>query len=100
MFGSDHKGETLGENIEECLLEWDIGNIFTLSVDNASSNDSAITYLKTISKDWIWTILKNEFLHMRCYHTVNLIVKSGLDFIDTSVTNIRKVVRYVRSSPD
>ena len=28
----DHKGETFGEKIEECLLEWDIDNIFTVTV--------------------------------------------------------------------
>uniref|UniRef100_A0A0A9FJH0 BED-type domain-containing protein n=1 Tax=Arundo donax TaxID=35708 RepID=A0A0A9FJH0_ARUDO len=63
---SDHKGETLAEKLEECLLEWDIGNIFTLPVDNASSNDVVVSYLKAISKDWEGVILKNEFLHIRC----------------------------------
>jgi hypothetical protein len=47
----DHKGETLGEKIEECLLEWGIGNILTITVDNASSNNTAISHLKTVSKD-------------------------------------------------
>ncbi|KAL6861856.1 hypothetical protein ACP4OV_017556 [Aristida adscensionis] len=96
----DHKGDTIGEKIEECLLEWDISHIFTITVDNASSNDSAISYLKTISKDWEGVILSNEFLHIRCCaHIVNLIVKSGLKYISTSITKIRNVVRYVRSSP-
>ncbi|KAL6603882.1 hypothetical protein ACP70R_044243 [Stipagrostis hirtigluma subsp. patula] len=56
----DHKGDTLGEKIEECLLEWDIGYVFTLTVDNATSDDSAISYLKTISKDWEGVILNND----------------------------------------
>jgi hypothetical protein len=97
----DHKGDTLVEKIEECLLEWGIGKIFIVTIDNASSNDSAISYLKTISKDWEGIILKNEFLHIRCCaHIVNLIVKSGLNCIDTFITKIRSVVRYVRSSPE
>jgi hypothetical protein len=62
----DHKGDTFGLKIEECLLEWGIGKIFTVTVDNASSNDSAISYLKSISKDWEGMVLKNEFLHIRC----------------------------------
>ncbi|CAO2142705.1 unnamed protein product [Urochloa humidicola] len=96
----DHKGETLGEKIEECLLEWDIGNIFTITVDNASSNNSAITYLKTVSKDWQGVILDNEFIHIRCCtHIVNLIVKSALEYIDNSVKKIRNAILYVRSSP-
>lgn len=81
-------------------MEWDIDNIFTVTVDNASSNDSAIDHLKMISKDWKTNILENEFIHIRCCcHIVNLIVKSRLEFIDSSIQKIRKSVRYVRSSP-
>jgi hypothetical protein len=56
-----HKGDTLGRKIEECFLEWGIGKIFTVPIDNASS-------------------------------------KIGMKCIDTSITKIRSVVRYVRSS--
>lgn len=36
----NHKGETIDRRIE---LSWGISKIFTLTVDNASSNDTAIS---------------------------------------------------------
>lgn len=32
----DRKGETIGREIERCIIEWNIGSVFTLMVDNAS----------------------------------------------------------------
>lgn len=96
----DHKGETLGRKIESCLIEWNIDSIFTLKVDNASSNNLTIQYLKTINKDWKETILQHEFIHMHCCaHILNHVVSDGLKEMDDSITNIRLAVRYVRSSP-
>ena len=60
----NHKGVTIGKHIEKCLQEWRIDKIFTITLDNASSNDTAIKYLKRKTKDWKTTILDNEFLHM------------------------------------
>ncbi|KAK9998147.1 hypothetical protein SO802_017750 [Lithocarpus litseifolius] len=48
----DHKGETIGRNIEMYLREWGINGIFTLTVDNASSNGATNKFLQTITKDW------------------------------------------------
>jgi hypothetical protein len=48
------------------MLEWGINNIFTIVVDNANSNYTAIKYLKRRTRDKIGTILENEFMHMRC----------------------------------
>jgi hypothetical protein len=42
----NHKGETIVRNIESCMHEWGIGSIFTITVDNASSNDAVLEYLK------------------------------------------------------
>ena len=47
----DHKGETIGIKIEMCLRERDINGIFTLTVDNASSNGATIKFLQTVTKD-------------------------------------------------
>ena len=43
---ANDKRETIGRAIENCLLEWGIDKIFTIIVDNASSNDVAISYVK------------------------------------------------------
>ncbi|KAL7254644.1 hypothetical protein ACSBR1_008905 [Camellia fascicularis] len=91
----DHKGETIGRKIESCLLEWNIDCFFTLTVDNASSNNT------TVKKDWKGTILGHEFLHMRCCaHILNLIVCDGLKELNSSIAYVRAAVRYVRSSPN
>ena len=75
----NHKGVTIGKHIEKCLQEWGIDRIFTITLDNASSYDTAIKYLKRKTKDWKTTILDNVFLHMRCYaDIVNLIMCEGL----------------------
>ena len=63
--GEDHKGETVGRKIEMCLCEWGINGIFTLTVDNASSNGVTIKFLENVTKDWEGTVLEHEFLHMR-----------------------------------
>ncbi|KAG8497237.1 hypothetical protein CXB51_008430 [Gossypium anomalum] len=44
-----HKGESIGMVIEKCLLNWGIDKLFTVTVDNASSNDVAIG-LKEMNK--------------------------------------------------
>ena len=53
----DHKGETIIRKIEMCLHEWGVNSIFTLTVDNASSNCATIKFLQTVTKDWKGTVL-------------------------------------------
>ncbi|KAL4607447.1 hypothetical protein ACB092_09G175100 [Castanea dentata] len=97
----DHRGETIGRKIEMCLREWGVDGIFTLTVDNVSSNGTTIKFLQTITKDWKGTVLEHEFLHMRCCaHILNLIVGDGLKEIDASIARVREAVRYVKSSPN
>ena len=95
----EHKGETISRKIEMCLREWGINGIFTLTVDNASSNRATIKFLQIVTKDWKGTVFEHEFLHMRCCaHILNLIGGDDLKEIDASIAKVRKVVRYVKSS--
>ncbi|KAM3378794.1 hypothetical protein P3S68_011207 [Capsicum galapagoense] len=64
-----HKGETIGSAIESCLLDWGIENLFTVTLDNASANDVAITHLK-----------------------------EGLSEQNESISWVRNIVKYVKSS--
>ena len=48
---SNHTGEVIGQVIENCLLEWGIDKLFTVTVDNASSNNVTISYLKNVMID-------------------------------------------------
>ncbi|XP_057965406.1 zinc finger BED domain-containing protein RICESLEEPER 2-like [Malania oleifera] len=85
--------------IERCLLDWGVDNVFTMTVDNASSNDVAIAYIKRKVSNWRKDILGGKFLHMRCTaHIINLIVQDGLKEMGDSVARVRNTVRYVRHS--
>ncbi|KAF2289425.1 hypothetical protein GH714_036119 [Hevea brasiliensis] len=95
-----HKGDAIGRAIETCLLEWGLDKIFTITVDNASSNDIAISYLKKKLANWGVTVSNSDYLHMRCMaHIVNLVVMDGLKDVGESVLKVRNAVRYIRSSP-
>ena len=43
---SSHRDDVICKAIEKCLCDWGIDRIFTITVDNASSNDVAVAYLK------------------------------------------------------
>jgi len=93
---SNHKGETICQAIESCLFKWGIDKILTVTVDNASSINLTIKYLKRVTIEWATNILSNDFMHVRCCAHI---VCAGLKNIDDSVVKIRNVVRFVRSSP-
>lgn len=97
---SSHKGEAIGKAIEKCLLAWGIENVMTVTVDNASSNDHVVSYLKKRTNNWGTSVLKGEFMHVRCIaHIMNLVVNDGMKLVDDSVSRVRNAIRFVRSSP-
>ena len=52
--------------VESCLLKWGIDRLLTITVDNVSSNDVAIDYVKKKTKERDSSILGGEFMHMYC----------------------------------
>jgi hypothetical protein len=42
----NHKGDTIGRKLEEVLKDWGIRNVSTIIVDNATTNDVAVFYIK------------------------------------------------------
>ncbi|XP_075483656.1 zinc finger BED domain-containing protein RICESLEEPER 2-like [Primulina tabacum] len=99
---SGHKGEEIGKCIEGCLLDWSIGTMFSITVDNASSNDGAIVYLQKKFDNWGNNILGGKYVHVRCIaHIINLVVQDGLKGNDehVAISRVRGAVRYIRSSP-
>jgi hypothetical protein len=96
----NHKSETIGQKIETCMIQWGISNIFTVTVDNVSSNDTAFDYLKKRTAQKVGAIFENQFMHVRCCaHILNLIVSEGLKEIDDSIVKVRSAVKYVKSFP-
>ncbi|CAN1154141.1 Putative AC transposase [Linum perenne] len=49
---TSHKGDTIRANIFECLEEWGLRNLFTVSFDNVAVNVVACTFLKDKFKTW------------------------------------------------
>uniref|UniRef100_A0A7N0ZQW8 BED-type domain-containing protein n=1 Tax=Kalanchoe fedtschenkoi TaxID=63787 RepID=A0A7N0ZQW8_KALFE len=97
---SSHKGEDIGRVVEKCLIDWGIENVFTVTVDNAGSNNTAVAYLKEKLLRWKGCILDGKYLHMRCIaHIINLVVNDGINTVKDSISRVRKAVRYVRQSP-
>ncbi|KAK3198395.1 hypothetical protein Dsin_021810 [Dipteronia sinensis] len=99
---SDHKGKTIGKCIEKVLLDWGIDRVFTITVDNASANSTAILYVKRKLSSWHrdGAILDGKYLHLRCCaHIANLIVNDGLKEMHNSKVAIRNAVKFVKSSP-
>ncbi|KAM0038340.1 putative ribonuclease H-like superfamily [Helianthus debilis subsp. tardiflorus] len=91
----NRKGETIGKFVYKCLQEWGIDRILTIIVDNASSNDGAIRYLKKMLKG-PHAILDCKYLHLRCNaHIINLVVKDDLEEQIDSINRIRKAVRFL-----
>ncbi|CAN1303260.1 Putative AC transposase [Linum perenne] len=83
-----------------CLDEWGIDKVFSVTVDNASSNDTAIQHIKSLFDNRNTSVCDGQFLHVRCVvHIINLVVSDGLGEISTSVRKIREAVRYVKQSP-
>ncbi|CAN6374533.1 unnamed protein product [Urochloa humidicola] len=95
-----HRGEDIGKSLEGCLAEWGIDKVFSITVDNASSNNGAIKYMRKVLNESNCSIAEGQYLHMRCVaHIINLIVTEGLKEIDVSVARVRAAVKFVKSSP-
>ncbi|RZB43165.1 putative AC transposase [Glycine soja] len=75
----DHKVETIGIDLENCLKEWRIQKNCCVIVDNTSTNNSSC--ICGVS------------------HILNLIVCDGLKEIDSSISKIRVACKFVRTSP-
>ncbi|KAL9674741.1 hypothetical protein QQ045_002940 [Rhodiola kirilowii] len=96
----NHKGKILGTLVERCLYDWGIERVYTVVVDNASSNQVALENIMERIGSWGSLVLGGTFLHVRWYrHVLNLIVMDGMEELDDSIEAIRNAMKYIRSSP-
>lgn len=71
-----------------------------MMIDNAFTNDGAISYWSKVVNYWNGVILGGQNIHLSCNaHRLNLIVAEGLKEYRKSIAKIRNVVGFVRSSP-
>ena len=97
---TDHKCQTIASVLLDCLAEWAIEKVFCITVDNATTNSSALRKFHTafalVSDQSL--ILDGEFLHMRCSaHIINLIVRDKMAEIDQNMAVVLNDISYVRS---
>lgn len=91
-----HTGIHLCDHIFSLLKDWRIQkNIFSLTLDNASSNDVFADNIK----GELDLICNGKFFHVRCCaHILNLIVQDGLKEIDSAVVKVRETAKYCKGS--
>ncbi|KAL1193320.1 putative AC transposase [Cardamine amara subsp. amara] len=82
------------------MKEWGIEEkIFTLTLDNASANDTMQEILKERLNLDDNLFCGGEFFHVRCCaHILNLIVQDGLKIIGGALSKIRDSVKYIKAS--
>ncbi|KAG2710559.1 hypothetical protein I3760_04G033100 [Carya illinoinensis] len=96
----DYKGASIGAEMDDCLKDWGIQKVLCITVNSASSNDTAIEWFKQNTRVKDDVIRNHEFIHIQCFaHIINLIVAEGLKEVDDSITKVRNIVQYVRASP-
>ncbi|EOA13231.1 hypothetical protein CARUB_v10026257mg [Capsella rubella] len=95
-----HTGEALATKIHECLRDWGIEKkVFTLTLDNATANDTMQDILKERLNLDHNLLCEGEFFHVRCCaHILNLIVQDGLKVIGGALSKIRDSVKYVKAT--
>lgn len=72
---SGHKREDIGKDIERCLVDWGLEKAFSITVDNPSADDGAVSYMRRAMNDARTSIAEGQYIHMRCAaHVINLIV--------------------------
>ncbi|XP_050238288.1 zinc finger BED domain-containing protein RICESLEEPER 2-like [Mercurialis annua] len=95
-----HKGDYISKTLENCLLAWGLKNVFTITMDNAGNNNTAIAAFKKKMLLWGTNVSKCQYMHMRCIaHVINLVVSDGLKDMNSSVKKVRDCIRYIRNSP-
>ncbi|XP_022558100.2 zinc finger BED domain-containing protein RICESLEEPER 2-like [Brassica napus] len=95
-----HNGMSVAIHLLESLKEWGLEKkVFSITLDNASSNDSMQDIVKShllLNDD---LLCGGEFFHVRCAaHILNLIVQDGLKVIGGALHKVRESIKYVLAS--
>jgi hypothetical protein len=96
-----HSGVNIAEHILQVISEYNMNSkVFSLTLDNASANASAMTKLiPHLVPDVTGSAIASILLHQRCAcHIINLIVKSRLKHIKEKYEDFRRVISWLNSS--
>ncbi|WZZ27582.1 hypothetical protein YC2023_010983 [Brassica napus] len=95
-----HNGMSVAVHLLESLKEWGLDKkVFSITLDNASSNDSMQDIVKSqllLNDD---LLCGGECFHVRCAaHILNMIVQDGLKVIGGALHKVRESIKYVLAS--
>ncbi|KAL7600189.1 zinc finger BED domain-containing protein RICESLEEPER 2-like [Lactuca sativa] len=95
-----HRGLEIANNLYKCLKDWCIENkVFTISVDNASNNDSAVRILSETFSRVKKLPCGGKMFHVRCCaHILNLMVQDGLSRIGHIIEDIDDSVTFINQN--
>ncbi|KAI3854955.1 hypothetical protein MKX03_009113 [Papaver bracteatum] len=85
---TDHIGLELGKTVASCLLQWGIERVFTLTVDNISSNNETVSYLSKRVVGWKSAILGGDHMHLRC--AAHILALVAVKFIRGSEERLKR----------
>ncbi|CAA0806027.1 Unknown protein [Striga hermonthica] len=98
-----HTGHKLAETFTEVMVSWFVEKrLFSLTLDNASSNKVAVEEIIDDLKENANACLVCEdiFFHVRCAcHILNLVARDGLSVISKTIEKIKALVLVVKGSP-
>ncbi|XP_059436054.1 zinc finger BED domain-containing protein RICESLEEPER 2-like [Corylus avellana] len=95
-----HSGVVIADALRNCFSDWGIEDkIHTITVDNASANDSAIRIIKDDFELKNALSVGGRLFHVRCCaHITNLLVQSGLVEIRGIIDDVRQGIKYIVAS--
>ncbi|CAN1128770.1 Zinc finger BED domain-containing protein RICESLEEPER 2 [Linum perenne] len=95
-----HSGLVISDALHKCLVDWNLEKkVWTITVDNATSNDVAMRTLKGTLNYLDKLYLDGDLFHVRCCaHIMNILVQCGLKEIDGIIENVRRSLKYISSS--
>ncbi|WVZ83805.1 LOW QUALITY PROTEIN: hypothetical protein U9M48_030905 [Paspalum notatum var. saurae] len=96
LIDCSHSGSNIAERISTVLGEYGLTDkVFSITLDNASSNSTAMDTLKPLLSGYVGPLL----MHQRCgCHIINLFVKSAFDVLKPYLDDFRTVISFLNSS--
>ncbi|XP_010430867.1 PREDICTED: zinc finger BED domain-containing protein RICESLEEPER 2-like [Camelina sativa] len=99
-FPPPHSGMNIAMEILEKWKDWGIEKkVFSITLDNATNNDTSQDILKSQLMLRNDLLCGGEYFHVRCAaHILNIIVQIDLKDIGDTLEKIRESIRYVQAS--